>query len=245
MSTATITHNQETNGAAKSGRNGSNTTSSPEVDFAKYVDQAKEDASHAFNFLRETGTLSASWIFNVSHVIPGTDKLLSIKFPTPWDRDKSIGISFDNFSEKKNHVLHETRLDADTFIHAHTPYLAAWSLAHKPFPILYVAAQRHLLAREIPTHLERKRQPLDVIRERLDEHPEWAAPPALLESNGGANFWGRGILKTAQLILLIEESARYQAIAEQIGGAQEYTPGALEVQWSRTGLWEKSKAYVR
>ena len=44
---------------------------------------------------------------------------------------------------------------------------------------------------------------------------------------------------------LIEESARLQSLAEQIGGAQNYTPGALEVQWSRTGLWEKSKAYVK
>ena len=247
MSTSTPTLTPEAPVTVKNGRNGNaaNTPASPEVEFAKYVDQAKEDATHAFNFLRDTGTLSASWIFNVSHVVPGTDQLLSFKFPSPWSRDKTIGISFDTFSEKKNHVLHEARLEADTYIHAHTPYLAAWSLAHKPFPILYVAAQRHLLAREIPNHLERKRQPLEVIRERLDEHPEWAAPPALLESNGGANFWGKGILKTAQLILLIEESARYQAIAEQIGGAQEYTPGALEVQWSRTGLWEKSKAYTR
>ncbi|PWB83389.1 MAG: class II aldolase, partial [Methylocystaceae bacterium] len=102
----------------------------------------------------------------------------------------------------------------------------------------------HLLARELPNHLERKRSVLDVIRERLDQHPEWAPPPGILESNGGANFWGKGILATAQLILLIEESARLQAIAAQIGGAQEYTPGALEVQWSRTGLWEKSKAYA-
>ncbi len=241
MSTETL----PTSSKEKAGTNGKTHNPSPEVEFAQYVDQAKEDASHAFNFLRETGTLSASWIFNVSHVIPGTDQLLSLKFPTPWSRDKTIGISFDVFSEKKSHVLHEKRLDADTFIHAHTPYLAGWSLAHKPFPILYVAAQRHLLAREIPNHLERKRQPLEVLRERLDQHPDWAAPPALLESNGGANFWGRGILKTAQLILLIEESARYQAIAEQIGGAQEYTPGALEVQWSRTGLWEKSKAFTR
>lgn len=215
-----------------------------ELEFAKYVDEAKSDSIHAFEFLRQTGTLSASWIFGVTHKIPGYDQLLSVRFPGPWERDQTPSISFSKFSEQKNHVLHEERLDADTFIHAHTPHLAAWSLAQKPFPILYVAAQRHFLAREIPNHLERKREPLDVIRERLDRHPEWAAPPALLESNGGANFWGRGILRTAQLILLIEESARLQAIAEQIGGAKEYTPGALEVQWSRTGLWEKSKAFA-
>jgi hypothetical protein len=64
-----------------------------------------------------------------------------------------------------------------------------------------------------------------------------------LESNGGANIWGKGIVGTSQLILLIEEAARFQAIAEQIGGAKEYTPGALEVQWKRTGLLERASAY--
>lgn len=220
------------------------TDTSSDVGFAKYVAEAKADAVHAFEFLRDTGTLTASHIFNVVHKIPDHDKLLLVNFPGPWARDREVRIDIKTFSEQKESVLHETRLDADTFIHAHTPHLAAWSVAQKPFPILYVAAQRHILAREIPNHLERKRSALDVVRERLDQHPEWAPPPAILESNGGANFWGKGILWTAQLILLIEESARLQAIAAQIGGAQDFTPGALEVQWSRTGLWEKSKAYA-
>lgn len=214
------------------------------VDLTTYVDQAKADAVHAFNFLKETGTLSASLIFQIFHRIPGHDQLLAIRFPAPWSRDREASISLSYFSEHKDHVLNEERLNADTFIHAHTPYLAGWSLAHKPFPILYVAAQRHLLAREIPNHLERKRSVLEVVRERLDQHPELAPPPGILESNGGANFWGKGILKTAELILLIEEAARFQAIAEQIGGAQVYTPGALEVQWRRTGLWEKAQAFA-
>lgn len=220
------------------------TDTTTDVALAKYVDEARNDAAHAFNFLRDTGTLTASHIFNIVHKVPDRDLLLAINFPAPWAKDRDIRIKLSAFSDHKDSVLHEKRLEADTFIHAHTPHLAAWSLAHKPFPILYVAAQRHLLARELPNHLERKRSVLDVISERLDKHPEWAPPPGILESNGGANFWGKGILPTAQLILLIEESARLQAIAAQIGGAQEYTPGALEVQWSRTGLWEKSKAYA-
>jgi L-ribulose-5-phosphate 4-epimerase len=214
------------------------------IDLATYIDAAKSDAVHAFNFLRETGTLSASLTFFISHRVPDTDHLLHVRFPAPWSKQQDISISITSFAEQKDNILNEPRLDADTVIHAHTPYLAAWSLAHKPFPILYVAAQRHLLAREIPNHLERKRGVLEVIRERLDNHPELAPPPALLESNGGANFWGKGITRTAQLILLIEEAARFQAIAEQIGGAQVYTPGALELQWARTGLLEQARAYA-
>jgi L-ribulose-5-phosphate 4-epimerase len=209
-----------------------------------YVGQALAEATHAFNFLKESGTLAASLIFNVAHRVPGHDKLLSIRFPQPWARNKTISHDLSVFSEHPDSPLHEARLDADTLIHAHTPYLAAWSLSHRPFPILYVAAARHILAREIPNHLERTRSVIEVIRERLDRYPTLAPPPGLLESNGGANFWGRGIVKTAERILLIEESARIQAIAAQIGGAQPYTPGALELQWKRTGLLEKSKAYL-
>lgn len=216
--------------------------STPEL--VAYVDQARSDAVHAFNTLRDNGTLSASLTFHISHRIPGQDVLLGIRFPGGLARDQSPKVSISKFSDSPGSILNEERLDADTAIHVHTSYLSAWSLAHKPFPILYVAAARHLLAREIPNHLERERSVIEVIRERLDKHPELAPPPALLESNGGVNFWGKGILKTAELILFVEESARYQIYAEQVGGAQVYTPGALELQWKRTGLLEKSKAYV-
>lgn len=214
------------------------------VDLVAYIEQAKNDAIHAFETLRTNGTLSASLTFHISHRIPNTDHLLAIRFPGGLARDQSPKVSLSSFAEAQGSILHEERLEADTAIHVHTSYLSAWSLAHKSFPILYVAAARHLLAREIPNHLERQRSVLEVIRERLDNHPELAPPPALLESNGGVNFWGKGILKTSELILFVEESARYQVYAEVIGGAQVYTPGALELQWKRTGLLEKSKAYT-
>lgn len=216
-----------------------------DIELSEYVANAKADATHAFNFLKDSGTLTASLIFNIAHRVPGHDTLLSVRFPSPWSRDKEVKVALSKFSDHKDSILNEERLDADTLIHAHTPHLAAWSLSHKPFPILYVAAQRHLLAREIPNHLERTRSVLDIVRERLDTYPDLAPPPALLESNGGANFWGKGIVKTAELILLIEESARLQAIAAQIGGAQVYTPGALDLQWRRTGLLEKAREYAR
>jgi L-ribulose-5-phosphate 4-epimerase len=215
-----------------------------EAELVAYIDQAKADAIHAFETLSSNGTLSASRTFHITHHIQGTDHLLNIRFPGGLARDQSPKISISSFAENKSIILNEKRLDADTLIHAHTNFLSGWSLAHKPFPILYVAAARHLLAREIPNHLDRTRSVLDIISERLDKHPELAPPPALLESNGGANFWGKGIIKTAELILFIEEAARYQAVAEQVGGAQIYTPGALEQQWKRTGLLEKSYAYA-
>lgn len=214
-----------------------------DAELVAYIEQARADAVHAFDTLRANGTLSASLTFHISHRIPGTDHLLAIRFPGGLARDQAPKISVASFAENSGSILHEARLEADTAIHVHTAWLSAWSLAHKEFPILYVAAARHLLARTIPNHLERTRSVLEVIGERLDKHPELAPPPALLESNGGANFWGKGILKTAETILFVEEAARFQAIAEQLGGAKLYTPGALELQWKRTGLLEKAKHY--
>lgn len=211
---------------------------------SQYIEQVRSDALHAYRFLTETGTLSATRTFFFSHLAPDRETLVNVRFPEPWSRQQEPVLSLSRLADEPHSVLHETRLDADTVVHAHTPYLAAWSLAQKPFPILYVAAQRHLLAREIPNHIDRRRSVIDTIRERLDTRPELAPPPALLESNGGANFWGRGVVGTAKLILLIEEAARFQAIAEQIGGAQPYTPGNLEQQWARTGLLEKALAYA-
>jgi hypothetical protein len=220
-------------------------TDTTDLELADTIARVKDDATHAFTFLKDSGTLTASLIFNIAHRVPGRDVLLSVRFPSPWSRGTEVKVTALRFSDHKDSVLNEERLDADTLIHAHTPHLAAWSLAHKPFPILYVAAQRHLLAREIPNHLERRVGVLETIRARLDTYPDLAPPPGLLESNGGANFWGKGIVETAQLILLIEESARLQAIAAQIGGAQAYTEGALDLQWKRTGLLEKGRSFAR
>jgi hypothetical protein len=220
-------------------------TDTTDLELADYIARARDDATHAFTFLKESRTLTASLIFNIAHRVPGRDVLLSVRFPSPWSRGTEVKVTASRFSDHKDSVLNEERLGADTLIHAHTPHLAAWSLAHKPFPILYVAAQRHLLAREIPNHLERRVGVLETIRTRLDTYPDLAPPPGLLESNGGANFWGKGIVETAQLVLLIEESARLQAIAAQIGGAQVYTEGALDLQWKRTGLLEQGRSFAR
>ncbi len=58
-----------------------------DTDLDRYIESAVADATHAFNFLKESGTLSASLIFNISHRIPGHHKLLSLRFPQPWERD--------------------------------------------------------------------------------------------------------------------------------------------------------------
>ncbi len=217
------------------------------VDLVAYVNQARNDAVHSRNFLKVSGSLSATDTYNLDHRIPGTDQVVAIRFAAPWEKNAGDPIvQVKPLSDYQDTVFFEPRFDVDTIVHAHTPHLAAWSLAHLDFPIRYVAAQRHLISRTIPNHLDRNRTVREVLTERLDKHPELAPPPGLLESNGGANFFGKGIIWTSTLILLIEEGARFQAIAEPLGGAKNYNPGTLDGkygQWRRTGLLEKAQAY--
>jgi hypothetical protein len=166
-------------------------TDTTDLELADIIAQVKDDATHAFTFLKDSGTLTASLIFNIAHRVPGRDVLLSVRFPSPWSRGTEVKVTASRFSDHKDSVLNEERLDADTLIHAHTPHLAAWSLAHKPFPILYVAAQRHLLAREIPNHLERRVSVLETIRARLDTYPDLASPPGLLEATAAPTSGAR------------------------------------------------------
>src|SRR5256885_1418131 len=96
------------------------------------IAQAIDDATHAFTFLKESGTLSASLTFFLSHRV-SVDQVLTVRFPQPWSRSKEVSSSLADLSQDKDSILHEKRVDADTVIHAHTPYLSAWSLAHRPF----------------------------------------------------------------------------------------------------------------
>ena len=229
---------------------GTSTTAEVKIDindavaFAAYVEQVRADTVHSLKFLKDSGSLSATVTYNIDHVVPGTTKVVAIRFTPPWAKNPGQPIiAIKDLAEYKDTVLFDARFEADTLVHAHTPHLAAWSVAQLDFPIRYVAAQRHLISRTIPNHIDRTRTVLDTLQERLAKNPTLAPPPAILESNGGANYWGKGVIGTSTLVLLIEEAARYQSIAADIGGAKDYTPGNLENQWKRTGLLEKSKQF--
>jgi L-ribulose-5-phosphate 4-epimerase len=56
------------------------------------------------------------------------------------------------------------------------------------------------------------------------------------------NVIGRdGLLETAKFVVLLEEGAQFQAIAEGLGGSQEFTPSNLVAQWGRTGLLDEAR----
>lgn len=118
-------------------------------------------------------------------------------------------------------------------IHVHGPYLGAWASAHRPLPIRYAPAARYTRAREIPVYVDRRPGEPRFIVDTIRRDPE---VPAIIEANGGATFWGKSILDVSKYILILEEAAYFQALAEPLGGSLEFGPGALEQQWKMTGL---------
>jgi L-ribulose-5-phosphate 4-epimerase len=206
----------------------------------------KRDVGHVAATLRATGTQAPSSVGFVAQRVQGEDKLVVATYPDPWDsyREAKVGVvGYDGTSHigaaqfrttgKQFARLFQERQEINTLIHIHPVHLAAWAGTHRAFPIRYVAAQRNTLAREIPVYIDRRPGEVAFILEQLAREPHL---PAILEANGGATFWGDGIVKIGQFILLLEEAARLQILAETIGGAQEYGPGVLELQWRRTGL---------
>ena len=210
-----------------------------------FAAETLEAAIVAFRALRDTGTLSPGGTVTFVERVPGEQAIVSIRYPGPFAPDASpraaifdfegtpIGDAGDRGGARYLPVF-RAHPHITTVSHVHTPYLGGWSQSHRPLPIRYVAVQRWTYAREIPIYVDRTQSEAAFINAALDVEPSL---PAILEANGGATAFGsRGLTALAETILLLEEGARFQTIAEALGGARDYGPGVLEQQWKRTGL---------
>lgn len=214
---------------------------------ADFAALGSEQAATAFRAFRETGTTSPSGTVNFVERVPGEDVVVSIGYPGPLRPDAELqptilsidgtvleGPANGNLGGGRYLPLFRAHADITTVSHVHTPYLGAWSQSHRSLPIRYVPVQRWTRARELPIYIDRREGEVSFILEVLERDPE---VPAILEANGGSTAWGRkGLLQLADYIILLEEGARLQAIAETLGGSQNFGPGVLEQQWRMSGL---------
>lgn len=221
------------------------------------LDQAKRDFAKAFRVLKETRTLTATNTYQAYVRVPDSDLVIALHAPGPWADDEEIRAVVSSYegdvvldetldgssplsgskaggNGKRYAGVFQNRAEVNVVIHVHTPYLGGWASAHRVLPIRYAASQRVTLARELPLYLDRRQPEHAFIVEQLEANPN---TPAILEANGGATFWGTSIIQASKLILLIEEGAYFQGLAEIFGGSQEFGPGVLEQQWKMTGLW--------
>lgn len=227
----------------------------------EFVEQAKRDFGKAFRVLQDTRTLTATNTLQAYVRLPDTDLVLGLGAPSAWADVPKISVSvasYDGvvhldeslpegtplseskaaFSGKRYGPVFKARPEVNVVSHVHTPYLGGWAGAHRTLPLRYAASQRVTLARELPLYLDRTQEEHGFIVDTLNRD---ANIPGLLEANGGATFWGESVLQVAKLILLIEEGAYFQALAENLGGSKEFGPGVLEQQWKMTGLWPQGK----
>lgn len=215
-----------------------------------FVEQAKAAAELAFEVFRETGTITANGTVGFVERIPGEDKLVSLNYPGPFNRQRGVNpvvAGFDgtvylgkgNGGAGRYTKLFQQHAEVTTISHVHSPSLGAWAQTHRSLPIRYVPVQRFKLIREIPIYIDRRQQEVDFILDRLRENPHHTA---ILEANGGSTVWGtKGLRDTAEFILLLEEGAQIQIAAEAIGGSRDFGPGVLAQQFKMSGLTDIAK----
>lgn len=216
----------------------------------EFVAEVKHQAAAIFEAYRDTGTITANGTVGFIERIPGEDKLVSVNLPHPFDKHKPITASVTGLDgtvylgagrgQGRYTKLFIEHPDVTTISHVHAPYLGAWAQTHRTLPIRYVPVQRFKLFRELPVYIDRRQQEVDFILDRLRDNPHTSA---ILEANGGATVWGtQGLRDTAEFILLLEEGAQIQALAEALGGSRDLGPGVLAQQWKMGKLYERARA---
>jgi L-ribulose-5-phosphate 4-epimerase len=212
------------------------------ADLVSFVSQVRRDFAKAFRVLKETRTLSATYTFQAYVRVPGETKVVAVHAPDAWADSQEIEASVTGFDGavysgtpreggkgQRYAKVFEANPQVDVVIHFHGPYLGAWAGSHRVLPLLYAPAQRHTLAREIPVYIDRRPGEAAFINETIRQNPD---TPAILEANGGSTFWGKSIIEVSKYILILEEAAYFQGLAEILGGTREFGPGVLEQQWS-------------
>lgn len=226
-------------------------TINTELDLERYVNETVAEAKLAFEVFRETDTITANGTVGFVHRVPGQDKLIIVNDPGPFNKGKAIEatvVGFDGtvYSGKGSGAgagrytkLFQVRPEVTTISHVHSTYLGAWAQTHRTLPIRYVPVQRFNLIKELPIYIDRRQQEVDFILDQIAINPHNIA---ILEANGGATVWGKeGLRKLAEFILLLEEGAKLQTLAEALGGSREYGPGVLKQQWKMAKLYDQAK----
>lgn len=216
-----------------------------------FVDNVILEAEQAFTVFRETNTITANGTVGFIERIPGTELLVSVNYPGPWNYRKPLTATVTDFDGNVIHGkgrggpgrytrLFQQHAEVTTISHVHSPYLGAWAQTQRTLPFNYVPVQRFQLARELPVYVDRRQQEVDFILDSLAKNP---FTPAILEANGGATVWGKkGLRDLAEFIVLLEEGAQIQLLAEAIGGSRAFGPGVLTQQWKMSGLFEQATA---
>jgi len=113
------------------------------------------------------------------------------------------------------------RPDANGVALVRAPRLAAWGLAGRALPVRYFQMFGYTRAEQIPVADPDPTTVAAVLAANPDA-------PALLLSDGRTLIWAPQPARAARLVLSLEEAAYVTALADPLGGAQDYPADARE-----------------
>jgi len=207
-----------------------------------FVRESAADASKAFRWLRETGTTSPSSTIGFAVRVPGEDKIVTLAHAGLWSENPDdataqvIDFAGNTYldggptgGEARYLKIFKAHREFQAISHVHAPHLGAYSQAHAELPLLYVPNRRFRFSTHLPVYINRRQTEADFILEAIAADRE---VPGIVEANGGATVWSwKGLRHLVNTIILLEEGARFQILAQAIGGSQAFGPGVLEQQW--------------
>ncbi|QBD75746.1 class II aldolase/adducin family protein [Ktedonosporobacter rubrisoli] len=204
--------------------------------------QQRDQLVQAAQRLHQTGVMSHSGHGNMSARLPGQDLMLltSVSHLTHLSPEQLVVITFDGEVVEgtldpttreivgMHSCVYRERQEVNAVIHTHSPRTTSFALAHRPLPCVYEAFLRFGITEDIPVAEWAPRgseEAVSYIVAQLRQHP---TVPAVLLANHGLLAFSSDPLATAQIIIIMEESAQLTLDAHPLGGAQGFPAGALE-----------------
>ena len=201
-----------------------------------------EQLVQAARMLGEADVMSHSGHGNMSVRLPeeGLMLLTSVSHLTHLTPEQLVVVTFDGEvvegtldSTSREIVgmhscIYRVRPQANAVIHTHSPRTTSFALAHQPLPCVYEAFLRFGMTEDIPVAKWGPRgsqASIDAIVEQLQQHPTVSA---VLLGNHGLLAFSSNPVATAQLIIIMEESAQLTLDARTLGGAKPFPADALE-----------------
>lgn len=136
--------------------------------------------------------------------------------------------------------IYRAREQVGSIIHTHSPYVTAFALAHEPLPCAYEALLRFGVTGAIPVADWAPRgseESVANIVEQAESHPDTLA---VLLANHGLLAFHEDPIRTARLVMVMEEAAETTLGARGIGGEKPFPPGALERERGRMARFGSS-----
>ena len=124
--------------------------------------------------------------------------------------------------------VYKERKSVGSVIHTHAPNATAFAIAHQPIPLAYEPLLRFDVTEPIPVidwAPRGSKESVNRIVNMIQRHP---GIPAVLLANHGVLAFSTDPLKTAQLLVTVDEAAEVVLKARQLGGEKVLPKEAFE-----------------